>query len=150
MIFLTNPCSTISILRLDYYRRIMFFHFSEEVQTLGTLKSLMTGTKLCQSIWTKKTLPNTWLCRLGFSRKWNGLRKRLRKWATESCEEGPKEGQGNEGSEKGNLITALINTITSHELLHLKLEWCQLGTGFNWLGIRSINSMVWMVIFQAW
>ena len=41
MIFLslTNPCSTISILRLDYYRHIMFFHFSEEVQTLGTLKS---------------------------------------------------------------------------------------------------------------
>ena len=59
VISLTNPCSTISILRLDYYCYIMFFHFSEEVRTLSTLKSLMTATKLCQSTCTRKTLPNT-------------------------------------------------------------------------------------------
>ena len=42
-----------------------------------------------------------------------------------SYEEEPKEGQGKKvkAVKKGNLIMALINTITSHELLHHKLEW---------------------------
>ena len=124
MIFLsfTNPCSTISILRPDYYRRIMYCHFSEEVRT----RYIEKFNDRYQAVPVHMDQEDI----AKYLALWSGVQQKV-KWTEKKVEKmsnRKKAKEKNEGSKKGNLIMALINTVTSHELLHLKLEWCQLGT----------------------